>query len=957
MAIRRKTSAKKAAWLAFGLVALAAVSSYAQETAPESIETESSNSVILETESVNQVPLDDTQNSVAQPAHDHATEASRAYKQAMHTLSTMTAHPPVHTYDSSSYIGNSKSVLSSVLPNLQGRGPIGSAIRIIGRIQQQFSADDSVKEPKKKDDEVDRKAIKVLDLLQHSAELGNTDALYTLGKISLFPPTSQFVPDPRVAFDSFKAHAFITGNASSQAYLAFFYATGYHDVVQVDQARAQLHYTFAANGGDKGAQMALGYRYWSGIGTLENCQRAMDWYEQAAELAMAKFLSGPPGGRTLPQTPTRLSDLVGGIYGPGASVASTGHNAQRPAIKAGISRASGETWEDILDYYLFNADRGETDFAYRLGKIYYQGSIYASPGGIASGSEGVGAVPRDFSRAKHYFEQIARQVWPRDPPNPLHHQPPPRASKEDNLPVGYAASSAGYLGRMYLRGEGVKADPAIAKMWFERGEVYGERECHNGLGIINRDGLIPGIKADRKKAIFHFQAAANQELAEAQVNLAKLNFDFGDLNIASTQFDAAIRLGSPFEAYYYLGRVYSSQATASNVPANMASSSCAMAVSFYKLVSERGVWDDDLLREAEVAWASGTPQNKDTAILKWWIAAERGSEIAQNNLAYVLDQDRSMLRLTRFSPITPSNDTARLALTQWIRAAGQRNIDALVKVADYYYHGLGIPEESELSRYEKAARYYQSAADTQLSALAMWNLGWMYENGIGVPQDFHLAKRHYDAALDANSEAYLPVFLSLTKLYLRSIWHTLMGGQDGLSLWTLDEEELSTSTNDLREIESSQSDASSDSGAEDRVFYDDEEGPWYLGKARDEFHRRRTGQANARRVDDDEDPISWARDRRNAEQDRDNDLGPEDYFDAALRGGRRGEGDVDEFSETMLLVVLCLTVSVLIWVRTRIVRRMRRDQQNQQRQQQERPANGVFPLPGDPARDEWAVLR
>jgi len=67
---------------------------------------------------------------------------------------------------------------------------------------------------------------------------------------------------------------------------------------------------------------------------------------------MAKFLSGPPGGRTLPQTPTRLSDLVGGVYGPGASVASTGLNAHRASIKAGISRASGETWEDILDYYL-----------------------------------------------------------------------------------------------------------------------------------------------------------------------------------------------------------------------------------------------------------------------------------------------------------------------------------------------------------------------------------------------------------------------------------------------------------------------------------------------------------------------------------------------------------------------------------------------------------------------------
>jgi len=93
-----------------------------------------------------------------------------------------------------------------------------------------------------------------------------------------------------------------------------------------------------------------------------------------------------------------------------------------------------------------------------------------------------------------------------------------------------------------------------------------------------------------------------------------------------------------------------------------------------------------------------------------------------------------MLRLTRFAPIEASNDTALIAITQWIRSAAQRNIDALVKVGDYYYHGLGVPDEPEALRWEKAAKYYQSAADTHFSALAMWNLGWMYENGVGVPQ-------------------------------------------------------------------------------------------------------------------------------------------------------------------------------------------------------------------------------
>jgi SEL1 protein len=118
----------------------------------------------------------------------------------------------------------------------------------------------------------------------------------------------------------------------------------------------------------------------------------------------------------------------------------------------------------------------------------------------------------------HYFLRIARQVWPRDPANP---REPQKSSKESGAPhSGYAALAAGYLGRMFLRGEGVKQDAVMAKMWFDRGAEYGEKESHNGLGIIWRDGLVDG-KKDLKKAMSHFQAAASQELAEAQVQLGK----------------------------------------------------------------------------------------------------------------------------------------------------------------------------------------------------------------------------------------------------------------------------------------------------------------------------------------------------------------------------------------------------------------------------------------------------
>jgi SEL1 protein len=91
-----------------------------------------------------------------------------------------------------------------------------------------------------------------------------------------------------------------------------------------------------------------------------------------------------------------------------------------------------------------------------------------------------------------------------------------------------------------------------------------------------------------------------------------------------------------------------------------------------------------------------------------------------------------------------------------------------------------------------------------------------------------------------------------------------------------------------------------------------------------------------------------------------------------MRGGHRGDDNVDEFRETILLVMLCLGVSVLLYIRTRLVERIRRDQQQDQQAQQQVPEQapqqqapppappaeiGLFPPPGDPARDDWAVIR
>lgn len=70
---------------------------------------------------------------------------------------------------------------------------------------------------------------------------------------------------------------------------------------------------------------------------------------------------------------------------------------------------------------------------------------------------------------------------------------------------------------------------------------------------------------------------------------------------------------------------------------------------------------------------------------------------------------------------------------------------------------------------EAAARYYHTAADLR-NPQALWNLGWMYQWGIGVPFDPHLAKRHYDSSAEAHPDAKWPAEVGLFMLRATEGW-------------------------------------------------------------------------------------------------------------------------------------------------------------------------------------------
>lgn len=571
-------------------------------------------------------------------------------------------------------------------------------------------------------------------LLEQSAQQNNSDALYMLAEINFYGNFSH----PRnfaAAFDYYHQLALLNGNTSALHMVGLMYSTGIGGAVERDQARALLYYTFAADKGHTRSEMTVAHRHHAGIGTPKSCDMAVKYYKRVADKAIGWYRSGPPGGMGWVSEAYRIADDTGGVYGKGASASSAGENA----VKSHPNSDAHASIEDIIEYLDLMSQKGDFKASYNLGRIYYEGQR---------------GLDKNPALARKYFFDVAQKFWKKNRPVD---NPKPQLDKT-------AAKAAGFIGRMWMRGEGVEQNFDRAKFWFERGNLYKDPQSQYALGLMYLHGY--GVKADIISATEFIKAAANQDYAPAQVQLGALHLDQGhseDLVAANHYFDLAARWAN-IEAYYYIGEMHSLGAGREK--------SCSSAVSYYKSVSEKAEPLVSSWAEANLAYEDG---DTELALLEYLGAAEQGYEKAQNNVAYILDPDKSRLPIPQFllprAPTPPLLQNPTLALIYWTRSSRQGTIDALVKMGDYYLGGIGTDVDID-----KAVQCYTGASEYLQSAQALYNLGWMHEHGVGLDQDYHLAKRYYDSAVETNDEAYLPVTLSLLKLRAKSAWNTMTHG-------------------------------------------------------------------------------------------------------------------------------------------------------------------------------------
>ncbi|RDA93545.1 hypothetical protein CP533_3993 [Ophiocordyceps camponoti-saundersi (nom. inval.)] len=574
--------------------------------------------------------------------------------------------------------------------------------------------------------------LNAVDLLQQAASQNNSDALLMLAEFNFFGNYSH-PRNLKTAFDHYQNLASIHGNTTAQYMLGIYHSTGIGGVVPRDQAKALLYYTFAAAKGDTRAEMATAFRHHGGIGAVKDCEKAVKYYKRVADKAIKWYRSGPPGGMSWVHQSWRIADDEGGIYGEGSSVSSSGINSRKASPHSDAHAAIG----DVIEYLDLVSQKGDSKASYNLGRIYYEGQR---------------GLDKNFDLARRYFFLVASRYWKRDSRIVENH------TKEMEKMAGKAA---GFIGRMYLRGDGVAQNLDRARVWFERGISLADAQSQYGRGLMLLNGL--GGKENVKLAMELFAASANQDYAPAQVQMGRLYLDQGgpdDVRIANNHFELAARHGN-IEAHHYLAEMVYNGVGREKL--------CGVSLSYYKTVAEKAEPLVSSWADANEAFEAG---DMELALLCYLMAAEQGYEKAQTNVAFMLDTLRSRMAVLRKAPEEGSLlNNPGLALIYWTRSSRQANVDSLVKMGDYYFYGIGTARDVL-----KAVQCYTGASDYSQSAQALFNLGWMHENGIGLTQDFHLAKRFYDHALEVNEEAYLPVTLSLLKLRARSAWNTLTHG-------------------------------------------------------------------------------------------------------------------------------------------------------------------------------------
>lgn len=489
-----------------------------------------------------------------------------------------------------------------------------------------------------------------------------------------------------------------------------------------DLNSAAVKFKKLAATGNPTAHLYLGFMYSIGLGVPANSAKSLLYYTLAAAEGdtFAKMAMGYrywSGNSVLQSCETALAyyQYVAKKVEERVSF-SGGQLIQRIRLIDEVENPGAVTGildDDLIQYYQFLADKGDVQAQVGLGQLHYQGGR---------------GVEQDHARALSYFKSAAE--------------------------AGNANAMA-FLGKMYLEGGPIVAlNNKEAFKYFEMAAEKNNPVGQSGLGLMYLHGK--GVEQDYSKAFKYFTQATQQGWVDGQLQLGLMYYKgLGvpkDYRTAIKYFSMASQSGHIL-GYYNLALMH---ASGTGTPR-----SCNTAVELFKNVAERGKWGRSLIK-AHALYKEGRYVE---SFIRYAFLAELGYEVAQSNSAFILDR-------SEVSELWNKNESLKRALMYWSRAAAQGYAVARVKLGDYHYYGFGTRVD-----YDSAAHQYRLASENQQNAQALFNLGYMHEQGLGLAKDLNLAKRYYDQAAEASPDAVVPVALALMKLELVKFCDVMQSGE------------------------------------------------------------------------------------------------------------------------------------------------------------------------------------
>ena len=409
---------------------------------------------------------------------------------------------------------------------------------------------------------------------------------------------------------------------------------------------------------------------------------------------------------------------------------------------------------DTIDWVEYG-QRGDDDEAIQLQLLQAQQGSAAAQSAMADlyywGARG---LERDQAAAGRFWEMAAEQ---------------------GDVP------SMSALGGLYLKGEGVEQSNETALYWYERAAEHEHVRALNGLGAMYFQAN--GVQQNYTKAFHYFKRAAEKkEDGDSLFNLAHCYREGLGVNQSWEQANhwahlAAIEFGN-FGAIVALAEQYAH--------GNHMQESAAVAISYYKAAAAMGEWGATPRRGFDRYLA----RDYSGAALEYLEAFHLGQEAGASNAAYLLDRKlASWVEITgAASPSASSllaSATEEQALSlpapeEWaaLQPVVARTLyqfsydhgasDVALALGDYHFFGTG----GARANVQVAMGLYAIAAGNG-NAQAAYNLGYLYEQGVGLahPDDAR-ALLYYQKVMELSPPTSgmahaLPVYAAMARIHAR----------------------------------------------------------------------------------------------------------------------------------------------------------------------------------------------